>query len=322
MRRLKGYTFILIFSLISLLAMNIEISECGAINIAVSESVSEFIMEDNSDTRGKQDEESQGHLINISEHLEVTTFEDKGYINVKINESFIELKEKQSDEIILVLRAGIRNQEDEFSKPKAIIIKPEMVGIDLKISVPEDINIDTENEFSILKIELGIHDTEKDTEKILVSSIIYAPSTKEFEDSRYLSSTEFIKFDDNYLSTRMAKLIRDDSVSDEQFIMRVFMLVSDIEYNNEFIEQGLNSPFYIPNADKTLVTNKGICSDQAVLLAVMLRSQGIPTRYISGYLHLEGHAWNEILINGEWIPVDATSGRFSIDSNYIPRIRY
>ncbi|NLK40397.1 MAG: transglutaminase domain-containing protein [Clostridiales bacterium] len=196
-----------------------------------------------------------------------------------------------------------------------------MVGIDLKISVPEDINIDTENEFSILKIELGIHDTEKDTKKILVSSILYAPSTKEFEDSRYLSSTEFIKFDDNYLSTRMAKLIRDDSVSDEQFIMRVFMLVSDIEYDNEFIEQGLNSPFYIPNADKTLVTNKGICSDQAVLLAVMLRSQGIPTRYISG-LHLKGHAWNEILINGEWIPVDATSGRFSIDSNYIPRIRY
>ncbi len=322
MRRFKGYTFILIFSLISLLAMNIEISERGAINAANSESLSEFIMEDNSDTRGKQDEESQGHLINISEHLEVTTFEDKGYINVKINESFIELKEKSSDEIILVLRAGIRNQEDEFSKSKAIIIKPEMVGIDLKISVPEDINIDAENEFSILKIELGIHDTEKDTEKILVSSILYAPSTKEFEDSRYLSSTEFIKFDDNYLSTRMAKLIRDDSVSDEQFIMRVFMLVSDIEYDNEFIEQGLNSPFYIPNADKTLVTNKGICSDQAVLLAVMLRSQGIPTRYISGYLHLEGHAWNEILINGEWIPVDATSGRFSIDSKYIPRIRY
>ena len=322
MRRFKGYTFILIFSLISLLAMNIEISERGAINAANSESVSEFIMEDNSDTQVKQDEESQGHLINISEHLEVTTFEDKGYINVKINESFIELKEKSSDEIILVLRAGIRNPEDEFSKPKAIIIKPEMVGIDLKISVPEDINIDTENELSILKIELGIHDTEKDTKKILVSSILYAPSTKEFEDSRYLSSTEFIKFDDNYLSTRMAKLIRDDSVSDEQFIMRVFMLVSDIEYDNEFIEQGLNSPFYIPNADKTLVTNKGICSDQAVLLAVMLRSQGIPTRYISGYLHLEGHAWNEILINGEWIPVDATSGRFSIDSNYIPRIRY
>ena len=43
----------------------------------VSESVSNFIMEDNSDTRGKQDEESQGHLINISEHLEVTTLKIK-----------------------------------------------------------------------------------------------------------------------------------------------------------------------------------------------------------------------------------------------------
>ena len=43
-----------------------------------------------------------------------------------------------------------------------------------------------------------------------------------------------------------------------------------------------------------MTTGKGICFDYASLAASMLRSQGIPTRVIFGYVSPNGlyHAWN------------------------------
>ena len=45
---------------------------------------------------------------------------------------------------------------------------------------------------------------------------------------------------------------------------------------------------------KTLSTGKGICFDYASLAAAMLRSQGIPTKLIFGYVSPDDvyHAWN------------------------------
>ena len=51
---------------------------------------------------------------------------------------------------------------------------------------------------------------------------------------------------------------------------------------------------YLPTPDETLSTGKGICFDYASLTASMLRSQGIPTKVIFGYVapHDLYHAWN------------------------------
>ena len=51
---------------------------------------------------------------------------------------------------------------------------------------------------------------------------------------------------------------------------------------------------YLPTPDETLATGKGICFDYASLAAAMLRSQGIPTKVIFGYVSPDGlyHAWN------------------------------
>ena len=51
---------------------------------------------------------------------------------------------------------------------------------------------------------------------------------------------------------------------------------------------------YIPSPDETLSTGRGICFDYASLAAAMLRSQGIPTKVIFGYVSPDGlyHAWN------------------------------
>ena len=51
---------------------------------------------------------------------------------------------------------------------------------------------------------------------------------------------------------------------------------------------------YLPTPDETMRTGKGICFDYAALTASMLRSQGIPTKMIFGYVAPQGlyHAWN------------------------------
>ena len=51
---------------------------------------------------------------------------------------------------------------------------------------------------------------------------------------------------------------------------------------------------YLPVPDDTMKTGKGICFDYAALAASMLRSQGIPTKMIFGYVAPKDlyHAWN------------------------------
>lgn len=65
---------------------------------------------------------------------------------------------------------------------------------------------------------------------------------------------------------------------------------------------------YVPELDKILATKQGICYDYSSLFAGILRSQGIPTKLVKGYKSDLGtyHAWNEVLIDGEWKVIDTT----------------
>lgn len=64
---------------------------------------------------------------------------------------------------------------------------------------------------------------------------------------------------------------------------------------------------YLPDPDETLRTGKGICFDYASLAAAMLRSQGIPTKVIFGYVSPNDvyHAWNMFYTEETgWVTVD------------------
>ena len=72
-------------------------------------------------------------------------------------------------------------------------------------------------------------------------------------------------------------------------------------------------------ATGVLAARRGVCQDFAHLTIALLRSAGIPARYVSGYLHPdedaaigatvagESHAWVEAWV-GRWWPVDPTNG--------------
>ena len=89
---------------------------------------------------------------------------------------------------------------------------------------------------------------------------------------------------------------------------------------------------YLPVPDETMRTGKGICFDYASLAAAMLRSQGIPTKIIFGYVAPNDlyHAWNMIYteesgwvtvsfeVNGKsWNRVDLTFSAGGADTKFI-----
>jgi len=64
---------------------------------------------------------------------------------------------------------------------------------------------------------------------------------------------------------------------------------------------------YVPVPDETMNTGMGICFDYASLAASMLRSQGIPTKLIFGYVAPDDlyHAWNMVYTEESgWITVE------------------
>jgi transglutaminase-like putative cysteine protease len=82
---------------------------------------------------------------------------------------------------------------------------------------------------------------------------------------------------------------------------------SHFEYAKEVTDAGSNI------AD-LLQQGKGVCQDFAHLMIAVLRSFGVPARYVSGYLHRpnkesESHAWCEFwLPERGWVGQDPTNG--------------
>lgn len=82
-------------------------------------------------------------------------------------------------------------------------------------------------------------------------------------------------------------------------------VVSSISYDVELAQTVASG--YLPSVDAVLASGKGICFDYAALTACMLRSQGVPTQLVIGYADRIYHAWNRVLVDGEWLHVDTTA---------------
>lgn len=71
-------------------------------------------------------------------------------------------------------------------------------------------------------------------------------------------------------------------------------------------------------AEEAAAVGKGVCQDFTHLMLSLCRKDGIPARYVVGYLFGEGetHAWVEIFDNQRWCGLDPTNNCL-INSGYI-----
>ncbi len=63
---------------------------------------------------------------------------------------------------------------------------------------------------------------------------------------------------------------------------------------------------YTVDSNKIMQDRQGICYDFATVFAIMLRSQNIPCKVVTGYVNGLYHAWNEVYVEDTWKVVDIT----------------
>ena len=122
----------------------------------------------------------------------------------------------------------------------------------------------------------------------------------------YLRPSDYVPYAEDSLCVTEAKELASKADSELDVVVAVFDYICDhIVYDQAKAENVSKS--YLPNPDDTLKTGKGICFDYASLAAAMLRSQGIPTQVIFGYVSPDNlyHAWNMFYTEETgWVTVD------------------
>ena len=146
------------------------------------------------------------------------------------------------------------------------------------------------------------------SEKVLVLEIQRTPlapgaafPVKKTEANRqYLEPNAYIQSDDLQIQIRAREL-----AGTEKDAFRAALAMERWVAENMKFDLGIA---FAP-ATEIIRDKRGTCVGYATLLASLTRAAGIPSRIVLGYVYalgmFGGHAWAEVMIGEEWIPLDA-----------------
>lgn len=107
-----------------------------------------------------------------------------------------------------------------------------------------------------------------------------------------------------------------DAKTDREKVKNICKFVHD------FIEPSLDGTS--PRIQDLVVRRKGDCKSYALLFTTLARAAGIPSREVSGFVYMGddykafgGHAWNEVVLDGYWVPIDASMNSVDLDAAHI-----
>lgn len=100
-------------------------------------------------------------------------------------------------------------------------------------------------------------------------------------------------------------------------ILEYILEANSFIYNSIVYQKGVTN--YASKLDAILESRAGVCQDFSHLLLAILRKNGIPARYVNGYILGDGetHAWVEACVDGFWIGVDPTHNILIEQNPYI-----
>jgi transglutaminase-like putative cysteine protease len=134
------------------------------------------------------------------------------------------------------------------------------------------------------------------------------------ENAVFLSSSQTVNWDAESKVAQVALEITDQATTDQERLEVIHTYVVDnVRY--DYDKANALPKGYIPSPISTIDEGLGICYDFAALMASMLRSVDIPTKLIKGYSSYTPvyHAWNEVLIEEDWLVVDASTDSIYVD---------
>lgn len=80
----------------------------------------------------------------------------------------------------------------------------------------------------------------------------------------------------------------------------------------------------MPTLHDLVERRQGDCKSYALLFTTLARANGVPARTIAGLLYVGddgkgfgGHAWNEVILNGVWVPIDCTLNETEINATHL-----
>lgn len=138
--------------------------------------------------------------------------------------------------------------------------------------------------------------------------------------SEFLMKTNYTTLGEE-ISKQLRETIQSYSTPQEGLEAGLEWVIANLNY-----ERGITH--VRSSANEALSVGKGVCQDFSHLAIACLRSAGIPSRYVSGYLYPgespavgessvgESHAWLEAWI-GRWIGVDPSNKVSRIDQRYV-----
>ncbi len=130
-----------------------------------------------------------------------------------------------------------------------------------------------------------------------------------------LKETRAYPITDAKIKALAAKAVGDAATPEE----KVNKLV---HFVHDFIQPSLT--VHLPNIPDLLEHQKGDCKSYALLFTTLARAAGLPARELSGLAYMGddtkafgGHAWNEVVLGGLWVPIDAAFDQVEIDAGHV-----
>lgn len=114
----------------------------------------------------------------------------------------------------------------------------------------------------------------------------------------YLVPNQMVDYSDTSSTVSKASSLVADKTTKPGKVEAVYnYVVGNISYDT--YKASTVTSGYVPDVESVLSEGTGICFDYAAVTAAMLRSQGIPTRLVTGYVSPANayHAWNEVYLD-------------------------
>ncbi len=143
------------------------------------------------------------------------------------------------------------------------------------------------------------------------------------EDRRYLAPSAYVDADDQEI-VKLAASITAACKTETQKARAIHDWVAgNIVYDTDRLT---SNDLSLSTASSTLRERKGICSGYAFLTAALARAVGLEARVVYGQAANDSwmrqyHAWNEIKVDGRWVPVDtAWDAGYVKDGRFVKRV--
>ena len=126
------------------------------------------------------------------------------------------------------------------------------------------------------------------------------------EYAAFLVPNQYVDYDQNSEAVALSEELCANCTTDAEKLEAVREYIrTNYTYDNQ--KAATITAGTMPSIDYLLQNKMGICQDIAATVACMLRVQGIPTQLVIGYANKYYHAWNNVLIDGQYQLVDVTA---------------